>query len=264
MEGHLRNAASVDADGRQGAARADAMAQPFLARHAATSPRAGSRRSPMPLTAALSHRVRFHRPCAVASHQRRPFAPGRAAADHGRGFYADVMQALRELGIDVRIDEMPNEIRRRGAVQRRPHARRLRPRLCEPVLPRAAACRPGVLAFPHGLYRQGEPGAFLLGQLRSCGDALFRPARAAAPGGVPNLPDAVAREAYSHEVSSAGFWPGGGPIDYPAFYSYAYPAPEGFAEARGAAEAGVLLRRTSANSSCRMTRCGRRANRRRC
>jgi len=39
----------------------------------------------------------------------------------------------------------------------------------------------------------------------------------------------VAREAYSHEVSSAGFWPGSpGPVDYPAFYSYAYPAPAGF------------------------------------
>jgi hypothetical protein len=52
------------------------------------------------------------------------------------------------------------------------------------------------------------------------------------PGGVPNLPDAVAREAYSHEVSSAGFWPGGGAIDDAAFYSYAYPAPEGFAAAK--------------------------------
>lgn len=48
------------------------------------------------------------------------------------------------------------------------------------------------------------------------------------PGGVPNLPDSVVHDAYSHEVSSAGFWPGGGPIDYPAFYSYAYPAPAGF------------------------------------
>jgi hypothetical protein len=52
------------------------------------------------------------------------------------------------------------------------------------------------------------------------------------PGGIPNLPDAVTREAYSHEVSSAGFWPGGGPVPYPAFYSYAYPAPAGFADAR--------------------------------
>ena len=57
------------------------------------------------------------------------------------------------------------------------------------------------------------------------------------PGGVPNLPDAVAREAYSHEVSSAGFWPGGGAIDYPAYYSYAYPAPDGFAAAKVAPEA---------------------------
>ena len=49
------------------------------------------------------------------------------------------------------------------------------------------------------------------------------------PGGVPNLPDRVTREAYSHEVSSCGFWPGGGAIAYPAFYSYAYPEPGGFA-----------------------------------
>jgi hypothetical protein len=48
------------------------------------------------------------------------------------------------------------------------------------------------------------------------------------PGGIPALPDAITREAYSHEVSSAGFWPGGGPSDDAAFYAYAYPAPEGF------------------------------------
>jgi hypothetical protein len=57
------------------------------------------------------------------------------------------------------------------------------------------------------------------------------------PGGVPNLPDAVTREAYSHEVSSCGFWPGGGPIAGAAFYSYAYPEPVGFAEAKVAPEA---------------------------
>ena len=51
------------------------------------------------------------------------------------------------------------------------------------------------------------------------------------PGGIPNLPDWVTREAYSHEVSSCGFWPGGGPIPYPAFYSYAYPEPNGFSKA---------------------------------
>jgi hypothetical protein len=48
------------------------------------------------------------------------------------------------------------------------------------------------------------------------------------PGGIPNLPDAVTREAYSHEVQSSGFWPGGGPSEDAAFYAYAYPKPEGF------------------------------------
>jgi hypothetical protein len=50
------------------------------------------------------------------------------------------------------------------------------------------------------------------------------------PGGVPHLPDAVTREAYSHEVISAGFWPGGGGFDEAAFYAYAYPTPEGLAQ----------------------------------
>jgi hypothetical protein len=52
------------------------------------------------------------------------------------------------------------------------------------------------------------------------------------PGGIPNLPDSVTREAYSHEVSSAGFWPGGAMGGAPMFYSYAYPQPDGFATAQ--------------------------------
>ena len=51
------------------------------------------------------------------------------------------------------------------------------------------------------------------------------------PGGIPNLPDSVTREAYSHEVISCGFWPGGGAFPQPAFYSYAYPEPAGFSAA---------------------------------
>lgn len=47
------------------------------------------------------------------------------------------------------------------------------------------------------------------------------------PGGIPALPDDVAQEAYDREVSSAGFWPGAG-VDYPAFYAYAYPEPDGY------------------------------------
>lgn len=49
------------------------------------------------------------------------------------------------------------------------------------------------------------------------------------PGVVPHTPDHVMVEAYSHECSSCGFWPGGGAIDEPAFYAYAYPEPPGYA-----------------------------------
>lgn len=51
------------------------------------------------------------------------------------------------------------------------------------------------------------------------------------PGGVPHCPDWVTREAYSHEVSSCGFWPGNAQLPYPLFYSYAYPPPPGFSDA---------------------------------
>jgi hypothetical protein len=65
------------------------------------------------------------------------------------------------------------------------------------------------------------------------------------PGGIPNLPDRITREAYSHEESSAGFWPGGAsapPGVEPLFYSYAYPEPPGFRESAGRRPAGRDLR----------------------
>ena len=52
------------------------------------------------------------------------------------------------------------------------------------------------------------------------------------PGGIPHLPDAITREAYSQEVSSLGFWPGNAAAPTPIFYSYAYPEPPGFTEAK--------------------------------
>ena len=51
------------------------------------------------------------------------------------------------------------------------------------------------------------------------------------PGGIPHMPDWVAKEAYSHEVSSCGFWPGGEVLPEPVFYSYAYLEPTGFSAA---------------------------------
>jgi hypothetical protein len=57
------------------------------------------------------------------------------------------------------------------------------------------------------------------------------------PGGIPHMPDAITREAYSQEVSSLGFWPGNADAPTPIFYSYAYPEPPGFAEAKVRPEA---------------------------
>lgn len=50
------------------------------------------------------------------------------------------------------------------------------------------------------------------------------------PGGAPNMPDRVMQEAYSHEVSSCGFWPGSEQFPYPAFYAYCYPTPATFGQ----------------------------------
>src|SRR5204863_3221474 len=57
------------------------------------------------------------------------------------------------------------------------------------------------------------------------------------PGGIPHLPDAITREAYSQEVSSLGFWPGADAMPMAIFYSYAYPEPTGFSEAKVKPEA---------------------------
>jgi hypothetical protein len=62
------------------------------------------------------------------------------------------------------------------------------------------------------------------------------------PGGFPNMPDWVTREAYSHEVSSCGFWAGGESSPDPVFYSYAYPVPEGFADAPILPPAALFLK----------------------
>jgi len=147
-------------------------------------------------------------------------------------FYADVMLTLSGLGVDVRINTMPNEIP--DAVRfpdDRTHASYERDAVQR--FHRVLLASHDVFAhFRTGFLGKASPVHFFWGSF-DLAVTRFSGRRAPGhPGGVPNLPDAVAREAYSHEVSSAGFWPGGGAIDYPAYYSYAYPAPEGFAAAR--------------------------------
>ena len=146
-------------------------------------------------------------------------------------FFDELLAALGELGIDIRITTMPCEIADcvpfdqdyTHASYDRDYANRFW---------RVLLSTHKVLAhFRTGFLGKASPVHFFWGSFDLAVTRFSGRTAPPHPGGVPHLPDAVAREAYSHEVSSAGFWPGGGPMADAAFYSYAYPAPEGFAAA---------------------------------
>jgi hypothetical protein len=143
-------------------------------------------------------------------------------------FYAAVMAELAELGIHIAIDEMPNELPDPIRFSEdRTHAS-YDPDAVRRFLQILVNVDRVFKQFRTGFLGKASPvhffwGSFDLAVTRFSGRRAPRH-----PGGVPHLSDEVACEAYSHEVSSAGFWPGSGAIDYPAFYSYAYPEPPGF------------------------------------
>lgn len=153
-------------------------------------------------------------------------------------FHAEVTGLLEAVGHDVQIHSAPNEID--PAVPfadddvARPYDRDSASRLLGALLNADRIFR----LFRSGFLGKASPvhffwGSFDLAVTRFSG----RPAPLH-PGGIPNLPDEVTREAYSHEVSSAGFWPGGaGGGGEPFFYSYAYPSPEGFSESKARPDA---------------------------
>jgi hypothetical protein len=145
-------------------------------------------------------------------------------------FYAEVMQALAELGFQVHINELPNEIP--DAIrfsEDHVHAsydREFAERFWRVLLQSARVLE----RFRTGFIGKCSPvhffwGSFDLAVTRFSGR---RAPKFSSTGSVPNMPEAVELDAYSHEVSSAGFWPGGQGVDYPAYYSYASPSPSGF------------------------------------
>jgi Family of unknown function (DUF5996) len=143
-------------------------------------------------------------------------------------FYKAVMAALAELGIDVEIDEMPNELPEPIKFSQDTSHASYDPDAVRRLFQILVNADRLFKQFRTGFLGKASPvhffwGSFDLAVTRFSGRRAPRH-----PGGVPNLPDAVACEAYSHEECSAGFWPGGGAVDYPAFYSYAYPEPPGY------------------------------------
>jgi len=147
-------------------------------------------------------------------------------------FYQEVMRALDELNLPVKINTTPNEVDpaipfekdEKHAAYDPEYANRFWRVLLQSdrVFKQFRADFCGKCSPVHFFW-----GSFDLAVTRFSGRRAPQH-----PGGVPHLPDSVAREAYSHEVSSLGFWPGNEMMPEPIFYSYAYPAPTGFAEAK--------------------------------
>ncbi len=161
-----------------------------------------------------------------------PLQPQSVAA-----FYHAVMGALRELHLPVQIDLLPNEIITPIAFDHDETHRAYDPGQAnrfwrvllqsDRVLKKFRARFCGKCSPVHFFW-----GSFDLAVTRFSG----RPAPVH-PGGIPHLSDAVTREAYAQEVSSVGFWPGNASSPTPLYYSYAYPEPAGFAEAKVAPSA---------------------------
>jgi hypothetical protein len=154
-----------------------------------------------------------------------PLAP-RTVAD----FYAEYLEALRSLDLQVRLRPVPVETEvaipfaedRQHAAYDAEAANRWWRLLAQAdrVLKRFRGRFLGKASPVHFFW-----GSFDLAATRFSGRRA--PLH---PGGAPNCPDYVMTEAYSHECASCGFWPGGGPVAEPAFYAYAYPEPAGYAD----------------------------------
>ncbi len=147
-------------------------------------------------------------------------------------FYGRLMTSLRELDLEVSIHASPNEVEEPiPFAQDRVHA----------SYDAAAAHRfwrvllqvdRVFTAFRSRFCGKASPSHFFWGSFDLAVTRFSGRPAPPHPGGYPNIPLEVMRDAYSQEVSSAGFWPGGEAMPFPMFYSYAYPTPVGFAGTR--------------------------------
>ena len=147
-------------------------------------------------------------------------------------FYAEVMARLKRLGIDVHIWTMPSEIE--GALpfeQDRTHAQ-YDPAMAHRFWQALLQADRVLKVFRSRFVAKASPVHFFWGSF-DLAVTRFSGRTAPPPGGVtPNVAAWVMAEAYSHEVSSCGFWPGNGGYGRAAFYVYAYPEPTGYGDTR--------------------------------
>ncbi len=164
----------------------------------------------------------------VSDGQRRVVAlEPRSVAD----FYAAVREALGQLGLDVRIHTTPSEVADGIPFERDTEHTAYDPDFAQRFWRALLQMDRVFKEFRSRFIGKCSPVHFFWGSFDLAVTRFSGREAPPHPGGVPNFPDWVAQEAYSHEVSSAGFWPGGGGVEDAAFYSYAYPTPEGFGSA---------------------------------
>ena len=147
-------------------------------------------------------------------------------------FYRRLMDELVRLDLPVRIDDRPNEVPEPIPFPADEVHRDYDPDAANRFWRILVQVERVMLAFRSRFIGKCSPIHLFWGAMDLAVTRFSGRSAPPHPGGIPNLPDRVTREAYSHEVSSCGFWSGTPPVDYPAFYSYAYPDPPGFADVR--------------------------------
>jgi len=147
-------------------------------------------------------------------------------------FYRELTATLADMGVGVSIDRMPNELADPVRFDLDEVHVAYDGKAAQRFWRTLVAIEPVFQLFRTSFLGKVSPVHFFWGSF-DLAVTRFSGRRAPLhPGGVPGLPDRVTREAYSHEVSSAGFWPGNETFPEAAFYSYAWPEPPGFRQAQ--------------------------------
>jgi hypothetical protein len=148
------------------------------------------------------------------------------------GFYERFFAGLKRLGVKVEIYPLAVEIPETIYLDRDETFREYDPDWARRFFDALVHMDRAFKEFRGGFLGKASPVHFFWGSFDLAVTRFSGRKAPPHPGGAPHCPDYVMVEAYSHEVSSAGFWPGDSRFPEAAFYSYAYPEPAGFSEAR--------------------------------
>ena len=143
-------------------------------------------------------------------------------------FHSRTFEALDELGIHTRIHGAPNEVEPAVPFAQDEEHRTYDPDAAHLFWRQLLRADHVMQQFRAEYLGKVSPVHFFWGAMDLACTRFSGRSAPPHPGGIPNCPDRVMTEAYSHELSSCGFWPGGS--DEGSFYSYAYPAPDGYAD----------------------------------